>query len=52
MFGTVTPGQAPAVRFTVRPPSWTPATHPVLYATVSLGGQARRQAGATVHVTG
>ena len=52
VFGTVTPGQAPAVRFTVRPPSWTPATNPVLYATVSLGGQARRQAGATVHVTG
>ncbi len=52
VFGTVTPGQAPAVRFTVRAPSWAPATKSVLYATVSLGGQAQRQAGATVHVTG
>ena len=51
-FGTVAPDQAPVVRFTVQPPSWAPAESPVLYATVGLGGQAQRQGGAMVTVTG
>jgi hypothetical protein len=36
----------------VGPADRAPATNPVRCATVSLGGQARRQAGATVHLTG
>jgi beta-glucosidase len=52
VFGTVTPVQAPVVTFTVQPPAWAPATRSVLYATVSLGGQAQRQDGATVRVSG
>jgi uncharacterized membrane protein len=51
VFGTVTPGEAPIVTFTVQPPAWAPATKSVLYATVGLGGQAQRQAGATVRVS-
>ncbi len=50
-FGTVSPAQAPVVTFTVRPPSWAPATSSVLYGTVGLGGQAQRQNGVTVTVT-
>jgi beta-glucosidase len=51
-FGTVSPAQAPVVSYTVQPPSWAPASSSVLYATVGLGGQAQRQGGATVTVTG
>ena len=50
VFGTVTPSEAPVVTFTVQPPTWAPATHSVLYATIGLGGQAQRQGGATVRV--
>jgi beta-glucosidase len=51
-FGTVSPAQASVVSYTVQPPSWAPASSSVLYATVGLGGQAQRQGGATVTVTG
>jgi uncharacterized membrane protein len=51
-FGTVSPAQAPVVSYTVQPPSWATASSSVLYATVGLGGQAQRQGGATVTVTG
>jgi beta-glucosidase len=52
VFGTVAPDESPVVSFTVQPPSWAPAASSVLYATVGLGGQAERQDGATVTVTG
>jgi beta-glucosidase len=52
VFGTVTPDESPVVSYTVQPPSWAPAASSVLYATVGLGGQAQRQNGATVTVTG
>ena len=52
VFGTVAPAQAPVVKFMVTPPAWAPAASSVLYATVGLGGQAQRQSGATVRVTG
>ncbi len=52
VIGTVTPSQAPVVKFTVQPPLYAPNTSPVLYATVGLGGSAVRQGGATVTVTG
>ncbi len=52
VFGTVAPSVAPIVRFTVQPPTGAPAADSVLYATVDLGGQAVRQAGATVRVSG
>jgi beta-glucosidase len=52
VFGTVAPDEAPVVTFHVTAPAWAPATSPVLYATVGLGGQAQRQDGATVTVTG
>jgi beta-glucosidase len=50
VIGTVTPSQAPVVKFTVQPPLYAPNTSPVLYATVGLGGSAVRQGGATVTV--
>ena len=50
--GTVTPGQAPVVKFTVQPPLYATTTSSVLYATVGLGGTTVRQGGATVTVTG
>jgi beta-glucosidase len=52
VFATVAPDEAPMVTFHVQAPSWAPATSPVLYATVGLGGQGQRQDGATVTVTG
>jgi beta-glucosidase len=52
VFGTVAPGEAPVVTFTVQPPAGAPAADSVLYATIGLGGQAQRQAGATVRVSG
>ncbi|HEY2578411.1 MAG TPA: glycoside hydrolase family 3 C-terminal domain-containing protein [Streptosporangiaceae bacterium] len=52
VFATVAPDEAPVVTFNVTVPSWAPAESPVLYATVGLGGQAQRQDGATVTVTG
>ncbi len=52
VIGTVTPGQAPVVRFTVQPPLYAPSTSSVLYASVGLGGSTVRQGGATVTVTG
>jgi beta-glucosidase len=52
VFSTVSPSESPVVSFTVQPPSWAPAASSVLYATVGLGGQAQRQNGATVTVTG
>jgi beta-glucosidase len=52
VFGTVSPDESPIVSFTVQPPSWAPEASSVLYATVGLGGQAQRQNGATVNVTG
>jgi beta-glucosidase len=51
-FATVPPGQSPVVSYTVTPPSWAPEASSVLYATIGLGGQAQRQNGATVTVTG
>ncbi|HEX4061043.1 MAG TPA: glycoside hydrolase family 3 C-terminal domain-containing protein [Streptosporangiaceae bacterium] len=52
VFGTVSPGESPVVSYTVQPPPWAPAASSVLYATVGLGGQAQRQDGTTVTVTG
>ncbi|HEY1918678.1 MAG TPA: glycoside hydrolase family 3 C-terminal domain-containing protein [Streptosporangiaceae bacterium] len=52
VFSTVATDEAPVVTFHVTAPAWAPATSPVLYATVGLGGQAQRQDGATVTVTG
>jgi beta-glucosidase len=52
VIGTVTPGQAPVVKFTVQPPLYAPNTSSVLYASVGLGGSIVRQGGATVTVTG
>jgi beta-glucosidase len=52
VFGTVTPSESPVVSYTVQPPSWAPAASSVLYATIGLGGQAQRQDGTTVTVTG
>jgi beta-glucosidase len=51
-FGTVSPDESPVVSFTVQPPASAPAASSVLYATIGLGGQAQRQDGATVTVTG
>jgi len=51
VIGTVTPGQAPVVKFTVQPPLYAPNTSSVLYASIGLGGAATRQAGTTVTVT-
>ncbi len=52
VFSTVGPDQAPVVTFTVQAPTWAPATSAVLSATVDLGGQAQREAGTTVTVSG
>jgi beta-glucosidase len=52
VIGTVTPGQAPVVKFTVQPLLYAPNTSSVLYGTVGLGGSTVRQGGATVTVTG
>lgn len=52
VFSTVAPAEAPVVTFTVQPPAGAPAADSVLYATIGLGGQAQRQAGATVRVSG
>jgi beta-glucosidase len=52
VFGAVAPDESPVVSFTVQPPSWAPDASSVLYATIGLGGQAQRQNGATVTVTG
>jgi beta-glucosidase len=52
VISTVSPGQAPVVKFTVEPPLYAPNTSSVLYGSVSLGGTAVRQGGTTVTVTG
>ncbi|MGA2929206.1 MAG: glycoside hydrolase family 3 C-terminal domain-containing protein, partial [Solirubrobacteraceae bacterium] len=46
----VAPDDAPSVTFTVKPPSWEPATNEVVHLTAALAGNAQRQAGATIAV--
>ena len=51
VFGSVAPGQAPAVTFLVTPPVYAPNASAVVHATATTGDWLR-EAGATVTVSG
>lgn len=51
VFGSVTPGQAPAVTFLVTTPRYAPNADGVVHATATTGGWLR-EAGASVTVSG
>ena len=51
VFGSVTPGRAPAVTFLVTPPRYAPNADAVVHATATTGGWLR-EAGASVTVSG
>jgi beta-glucosidase len=48
LFKTVSPSEAPRVKFIVAPPSWAPLTDALIHATAKLGGDAQREGGVTV----